>query len=108
MKLFLFVLIACALTLVTPNSTCAQNPTTPADLRKQADDYYRWRNQNYPVSSSDSGLHTWDDRLTDYSLSAILDRRLHIKEVLGKVEAMPATSWSKTIASTGYCFVLSW
>ena len=95
MKLFLLVLIACALTLVTPNSTSAQNPTTPADLRKQADDYYRWRNQNYPVSSSDNGLHTWDDRLTDYSLSAILDRRLHIKEVLGKVEAMPATSWSK-------------
>jgi uncharacterized protein (DUF885 family) len=95
MKLFLLVLIACALILVRPNSTSAQTSTTPADLRKQADDYYRWRNQNYPVSSSDRGLHTWDNRLTDYSLSAVLDRRLHVKEALGKVEAMPATSWSK-------------
>ena len=95
MKLFLLVIFACSLTLVTPNSTPAQNSSTPADLRKQADDYYKWRNQNYPVSASDSGLHTWDNRLTDYSLSAILDRRLHVKEVLGKVEAMPTTNWSK-------------
>src|SRR5258705_3392950 len=95
MKLILFVLIACALILVTPNSTSAQNPTTPADLRKLAGDYYNWRNQNYPVSSSDSGLHTWDNRLTDYSLSAVLDRRLHVKGVLVKVDAMPATNWNK-------------
>src|SRR5258708_27235854 len=95
MNLFLLVLIACALTWVTPNSTSAQNPTTPAELRKQAGDYYRWRNQNYPVSSSDSGLHTWDDRLTDYSLSAILDRRLHLKEVPRKAEAIPGPNWTQ-------------
>ena len=95
MKLLLILLIACILTPVKANTTPAQNPTTAADLRKLADDYYKWRNQNYPVLSSDRGLHTWDNRLTDYSLSAVLDRRLHVKEVLGKIEAMPDNNWSK-------------
>src|SRR6516165_5200937 len=30
-----------------------------AALHKLADDYYAWRNENYPVRSSDVGLHTW-------------------------------------------------
>jgi len=88
MKLLLLFLISCTLMSVTAGSTLAQNPTTPADLHKLADEYYRWRNQNYPVFSSDNGLHTWDNRLTDYSLSSILARRLHIKELLGKVASM--------------------
>jgi len=54
-----------------------------------------WRNQNFPVTSSDAGLHTWDNRLTDYSLSAVLARRLHAKELLAKVQAMPTADWSK-------------
>ncbi len=76
-------------------SAIAQQPSTPADLRKLADDYYNWRNQNYPVSSSDAGLHTWDSKLTDYGLSALLARRLHVKEVLAKVRAMQTEKWSK-------------
>jgi len=60
-----------------------------------ADNYYRWRNQNYPVASSDMGLHTWDNRLTDYSLSGILARRLYVRDLLNKVEAMQTNSWSK-------------
>src|ERR1700704_2389798 len=95
MKLLLLLLITCALMSVTAGSTLAQNPTTPADLRKVANDYYNWRNQNYPVFSSDNGLHTWDNRLTDYSLSSILARRLHIKELLGKVEPMQTSNWAK-------------
>ena len=87
-KLFLLTLVL--FTFIT--TTTAQ---TPADLRRLADDYYRWRNQNYPVASSDMGLHTWDDKLTDYSLSAILARRLYIKDVLKKLQAMPASGWSK-------------
>src|SRR5215472_16748786 len=43
----------------------SRNATT-ATLHKLADDYYVWRNENYPVRSSELGLHTWDDRLTDY------------------------------------------
>ncbi|MGH9873789.1 MAG: DUF885 domain-containing protein [Pyrinomonadaceae bacterium] len=88
--LFLTVIL-----VFSSSATLAQQPKTPADLRKLADDYYTWRNQNYPVSSSDAGLHTWDNKLTDYALSAVLMRRLHVKEVLAKVEAMQTASWSK-------------
>src|SRR6267143_6460082 len=73
----------------------AQKPSTPTDLHKLADDFYNWRNQNYPVASSDAGLHTWDNKLTDYSLSALLARRLHVKELLGKIRAMQTANWSK-------------
>ena len=93
MKLLTLFLIACAFLL--PSSTFAQKPTTPADLRKLAQDYYKWRDLNYPVASSDAGLHTWDDRLTDYSLSRILDRKLHVQELLAKVRAMPTSSWNR-------------
>ena len=78
-----------------PPPVIAQQPKTPADLHKLAADYYNWRNENFPVASSDAGLHTWDNRLTDYSLSAVLARRLHAKELLAKIEAMPAGGWSK-------------
>ena len=95
MKLLSFCLIACVLMVVSFSSIHAQDPKTPADLKRLAQDYYNWRNQNYPVASSDSGLHTWDHKLTDYSLSAVLMRRLQVKEVLAKVRAMPTANWSK-------------
>jgi uncharacterized protein (DUF885 family) len=79
----------------TPPQISAITPKTPADLKKVAEDYYNWRNQNYPVSSSDSGLHTWDHKLTDYSLSALLARRLQVKELLSKVNAMQTNGWNK-------------
>ena len=77
------------------SSTTAQAPSTPADLKRLADDYYRWRNEKYPVSSSDAGLHTWDNKLTDYSLSAILARRLYVRDLLTRVDAMQTAGWSK-------------
>jgi uncharacterized protein (DUF885 family) len=76
-------------------SAFAQDPKTPADLRRVAQEYYNWRNQNFPVASSDAGLHTWDQKLTDYSLSAVLMRRLQVKETLAKVRAMQTGTWSK-------------
>jgi len=88
MKLLLLIL----LTFVSFTSVQAQ---TPADLRRMADEYYRWRDKNFPVVSSDAGLHTWDDKLTDYSLSAVLARRLYVTDLLNKVRAMPVASWSK-------------
>src|SRR6266404_8960659 len=91
-----FVVLIVGLTLMSfPHSLSAQQPKTPADLRKLADDYYHWRNQQFPVFSSDAGLHTWDNKLTDYGLSALLARRLHVKEVLAKVRAMQTEKWSK-------------
>jgi uncharacterized protein (DUF885 family) len=92
MKLFL---TSCAFLILFSASAFAQKPTTPADLRKLAQEYYKWRDQNYPVASSDAGLHTWDDRLTDYSLSRILDRKLHVQELLAKVRAMPTSNWTR-------------
>ncbi len=88
-------ILLCTLILFAIATTQAQTTSTPADLHRLADDYYRWRNQNYPVASSDMGLHTWDNRLTDYSLSAILARRLYVRDLLNKVEAMQTKSWAK-------------
>ncbi|HEY6233270.1 MAG TPA: DUF885 family protein [Pyrinomonadaceae bacterium] len=84
-----------ALVLFSFNPVHAQEPKTPADLHKLAADYYNWRNQNFPVASSDAGLHTWDNKLTDYALSAVLMRRLQVKETLAKVRAMNTAGWSK-------------
>src|SRR5438309_8654625 len=94
MRLLMIILGLSAIGL-TPLAVTAQTGASPADLRKLAGDYYNWRNQNYPVASSDAGLHTWDHKLTDYSLSALLARRLHVKEVLAKVRAMQTEKWSK-------------
>jgi uncharacterized protein (DUF885 family) len=87
---FVFILICNA---IIP--ALAQQPKTPQDLQKLAADYYNWRNQNFPVASSDAGLHTWDNRLTDYSLASVLARRLEAKELLAKVDAMSTATWSK-------------
>ena len=88
-------LTALVMIVISVNSVAAQDPRTPSDLHRLAEDYYNWRNLNYPVASSDAGLHTWDNKLTDYSLSALLSRRLHVKEVLGKVRAMQTANWNK-------------
>src|SRR6266571_3926734 len=95
MKLLALLLTAFVLMIVLSHSIAAQDPKTPADLHRLAEDYYTWRNQHYPVFSSDAGLHTWDNKLTDYSLSALLARRLHVKELLGKVRGMQTASWAK-------------
>ena len=94
MKLLICFLIVSAF-IISAKPTIAQQAATPGDLRKLAEEYYNWRNQNFPVASSDAGLHTWDNKLTDYALSALLARRLHVKEVLGKVRAMQTRNWSK-------------
>jgi uncharacterized protein (DUF885 family) len=66
-----------------------------AALRKIADNYYAWRNENYPVGSSDSGLHTWDDRLTDYAAAKLAERAQHVRKLLEQVRALPAARWPK-------------
>src|SRR6266550_5034994 len=64
-------------------------------VRKMAEEYYAWRNENYPVRSSDAGLHTWDDRLTDYSPAKIAERAQHVRSLLDKVRAMKTDNWPK-------------
>jgi uncharacterized protein (DUF885 family) len=67
----------------------------PQHLRSLAHDYFGWRNEQYPVASSDQGLHRWDDRLADYSSEAISARRKHVQELLAEVSSMPGDSWSR-------------
>ena len=64
-------------------------------LREVAHAYYLWRNENDPVGSSDRGLHSWDDRLGDFSEKAIAARRKHVAEVLAQVKGMRTDSWAK-------------
>ena len=79
----------------------------PATLRKLADDYYTWRNENYPVRSSDSGLHTWDDRLTDYSPAKVAARAQHVRVCSIRCAACRARNGRRTIASIGCSSVRS-
>src|SRR5438067_12118391 len=72
-----------------------QSANATDTLRKMANDYYAWRNENYPVRSSDAGLHTWDDRLTDYSPDKIAERTQHVHSLLEKVRAMKSDNWPK-------------
>jgi len=66
-----------------------------AALHKLANDYYNWRNENDPVSSSNAGLHTWDDRLADFSPAKIAERAQHVRALLDKVRAMKVDTWPK-------------
>src|SRR5439155_16951756 len=72
-------------------SVTAATPT----LRKLVDDYYAWRNENYPVRSSEAGLHTWDNRLTDYSPAKIAERTQRVRSLLNKVRGMKTDNWPK-------------
>jgi uncharacterized protein (DUF885 family) len=67
----------------------------PAGMRALAHEYFAWRNEQYPVFSSDQGLHRWDDRLTDYSMQAITKRREHEQRLLAEVAALPGLSWGR-------------
>jgi len=70
-------------------------PAEAVALHKLANDFYDWRNQQYPVRSSEAGLHTWDDRLTDYSPAKIAERAQHIRALLEKVNALQTATWPK-------------
>src|SRR5947207_1544600 len=92
------------ITKTTPNITGQSTTADVALLRKVANDYYEWRNENYPVASSDRGLHTWDDRLTDYSPAKIAERQQHVHRLLEKVRAMKTDNWPKDERIDGILF----
>jgi uncharacterized protein (DUF885 family) len=85
-----FILI---LVLSAPAADAA--PASPEALRTLASDYYRWRNEQYPVASSDQGLHTRDDRLTDWSADAVKGRREHVAALLSQLQALKTDGWAK-------------
>ena len=86
-------LITKATQSVSPDAIAARNEVSA--LHKGAEDYYNWRNENYPVRSSDAGRHTWDDRLADYSPAKITERAQHVHSLLEKVRAMQTDKWPK-------------
>jgi uncharacterized protein (DUF885 family) len=87
--------LAALVVMLVPSVLAADTPASPDALRKLASDYYRWRNEQYPVSSSDQGLHTGDGRLTDWSAAALAARRAHVRRVLESVRAAKADAWAK-------------
>src|SRR5262249_15685187 len=81
---------------INPDPFKNQTLTPPAATRPNvADGYYAWRNENHPVRSSEVGLHTWDDRLTDYSPAKIAERAQRVRSLLDKVRAMKTDNWPK-------------
>src|SRR5262245_47266701 len=87
-----------ALLLATPTALPAQTPSTaatPAALQTLAHRYYAWRDSMNPVGSSDQGRHTWDDRLTDYTMPSVLARRRHAAQLLARVNMMRTAGWSR-------------
>src|SRR5260370_39043885 len=59
-----------------------------AALHKLANDYYNWRNETDPVSSSNAVLHTWDDRQADFSPVKINERAPRVRALLDNYRAM--------------------
>src|SRR5689334_20310869 len=66
----------------------SKNAASVATLHKMADVYNAWRNHNHPVGCSESGLHTWDNRLTDYSPAKVTERADHVRKLLEQVRAL--------------------
>ncbi|HMC54428.1 MAG TPA: DUF885 family protein, partial [Gemmatimonadaceae bacterium] len=91
MKRHLTLLCAVAVTGVA-HTAGAQSS---AAMRQLAQRYYDWRDSSYPVASSDQGKHRWDDRLTDYRMPSVRQRRRHVDSLLAAVRAMRIRSWSK-------------
>ena len=83
------------ITKTTPAITGKSSSSDVALLRRLAEDYYNWRNENDPVGSSNAGLHTWDDRLADYSPAKINERARHVRQILDKVRALKTDTWTK-------------
>jgi uncharacterized protein (DUF885 family) len=93
MKSFIIFLLAGL--AIAASADVARAQSSPAELRHLADEYYKWRNLQYPVTSSDAGLHTWDNKLTDYSPAAIAARRAHVIKLLAQVNRMQTANWKK-------------
>ncbi len=89
------IALAILFALILPAGTTLRAQDSPTLLQQMAHDYYAWEAREYPVDASDEGLHTQDDKLTDYSQVAITIRRQHVREVLERVRAMKTDDWSK-------------
>ena len=82
-------------TLLTTPGRTLEGRAEATVLHKLAKDFYQWRNEEFPVRSSDAGLHTWDDRLTDFSPGKMAERTRQIRALLEKLNVMQSSSWPK-------------
>ena len=80
--------------LTSPPPRPAQD-LMPSALRALAHDYYKWRDDSYPVATSSAGDHRLDERLADYTMAEVLKRRQHVGDLLRQVAAMNTEGWSK-------------
>ena len=83
------------LAAILPLWACCATAATPADLRAAAHEYYQWRDAAYPVATSDQGEHRYDNRLTDYRMTAVLSRREHMRDLYEKTSRIEVPGWSK-------------
>src|SRR5437868_14231996 len=95
--------ICCLSGLDSPGGGPAES-SSPDTLRTLAHAYYTWRDSSYPVGASDQGLHTWDDRLTDYRPASVASRNRHVRELLARVKGMSTDGWSKHDRIDWYLF----
>jgi uncharacterized protein (DUF885 family) len=84
------LLLAAFITLLS-----LQAAAGPVELRALAHQYYQWRDTAYPVATSSAGEHRFDSRLTDYRMSAVIERRQHVSELLAQVVAIDDEHWDK-------------
>jgi uncharacterized protein (DUF885 family) len=77
------------------SSTGGAEVMAAAALQSIAKDYYNWRNENSPIASSSRGLHTWDDRMPDFSPAKIAEEAQHVHALLEKMRAMKIDNWPK-------------
>jgi uncharacterized protein (DUF885 family) len=89
------ILLLFALPAAAATAQPSQPKLTPDRLHEIAGLFYNWRKSNYPVTTSDQGLHTWDDRLTDYSPEAIARRRAYVTRVAALIRNADPTKWAK-------------
>ena len=70
-------------------------PFTPETLRSVANDYYEWQKREFPVDASDQGFHEYDERLGDFSATAIGRRDAFVRALLARAKATNPKGWSK-------------
>jgi uncharacterized protein (DUF885 family) len=100
----LIPLVICCLSALGSPAGGPAETTSPDTLRALAHAYYTWRDSSYPVGASDQGLHTWDERLTDYRPASVASRGRHVRDLLARVKVISTGTWSKDDRIDWYLF----
>ncbi len=76
-----------------PRAASQEIPEDPAALRRLALEYFTWWFEDHPIAATWEGLHTRDDRMTDYSPRALQARRERIRSTLANVARVETAGW---------------